>query len=133
MGTIMIHGSDADLSQAELTVLKASALDSNDISSAEHEEDDDVGGSDYDVGIMLVMEFENVDYDMLTADPALRSRFEAAVKDATAGKAGQGTLPEHVRVDISKGSVRALVSVTPPPGVDTNGVESTLANGALAA
>jgi len=74
---------------------------------------------------------KNVDYNQLSASPALLGRFEQAMKKAIASAAGTNVAPEHVDLSLSAGSVVVLATITPPRGVSTASVHSKLESAPL--
>jgi len=78
------------------------------------------------VSVTSLLTVKNVDYGQLAASPGLLSSFQEAMKRAIASAAGPGVAPEHVRLELSSGSVVVVATITPPSGVSTAAVQSQL-------
>jgi len=79
-----------------------------------------------EVSVTSSMRMKNLDYNQLTANPALLTTFQEAMKKAIASAAGPGILPEHVELALSAGSVVVLATIKPPRGVCAVAVQSEL-------
>jgi len=77
--------------------------------------------------INLSMTVHSVDYHALVADAPLRAAFENTMVQVIASEAGNGVMPEHVKLQLKSGSVIVDAEITPPSGVDLNAVHTNLA------
>jgi hypothetical protein len=63
-----------------------------------------------------------VNYTKLMADSTAVDELKMGIKTTFASKLGSGYTTDHFNVTLSSGSVKALVDITPPAGIDASAV-----------
>lgn len=76
--------------------------------------------------VKVTMTIANVNYQQLIADDTLKSAFESSIKQAVLTSTPSGITEEHIRVQLSAGSVKADVTITPPASVSVASLETTM-------
>merc|ERR1712100_51705 len=70
--------------------------------------------------VNISLTVQNLDYDTIVANKTLLADFTMVVKETISGEAGAGILPDHIQVNLSKGSGHINAKITPPTSARTS-------------
>jgi len=77
--------------------------------------------------VVFSLRIENINYALLLTNIALLRNVEETLQDTIARESVEGTLPEHIDIELSAGSLVARVVVTPPENTAATSVQETIA------
>jgi hypothetical protein len=83
------------------------------------------------VAVDVTLRLNNIQFSLLSANPAVLVAFKSRMQSIIAGKAEQGILPEHISLEVKPGSVIVAAAIHPPSGTSVDKVHQDLSQNLL--